>query len=88
MRSVWPMYRERIGTGQTRNTIEFQNENVISTEQWTGDSLYSTPMAKLDLVHDSMRNISMFSRSNDPSELIRYDPSFGLHAARKYIFEI
>lgn len=27
------------------------------------------------LVHDSMRNISMFSRSNDPSELIRYDPS-------------
>ncbi|KAK1126766.1 hypothetical protein K0M31_004389, partial [Melipona bicolor] len=37
---------------------------------WTGDSLHSTPMAKLDLVHDSMRNISMFSRSNDPSELI------------------
>ena len=32
-------------------------------------------MAKLDLVHDSMRNISMFSRSDDPSKLIRYDPS-------------
>lgn len=32
-------------------------------------------MAWFGLVHDSMRNISMFSRSNDPSELIRYDPS-------------
>ncbi|KOX78066.1 hypothetical protein WN51_05954 [Melipona quadrifasciata] len=57
------------------NTSRGVNKNIPLSEQWTGDSLYSTPMAKLDLVHDSMRNISMFSRSNGPSELIRYDPS-------------
>lgn len=58
-------------------TVEFQNENVISTRgDRRADSLHSARMAGLDLVHDSLRNISMFSRSNDPSELIRYDPSW------------
>lgn len=53
------------------------------------DSLYSSPVAGYDLEHDSMHNISMFSRTNDPSELIRCkNPSRPYSAVNTCTFKI